>query len=125
MLNRQPRASASRRYTGLAGANHSRLGCVVPRSHGGVRRRSVGDPISLNAALARLAAIAGRPLDVSRAARESGDVLHTAADVTRAREELGFAPATSFAPGLQAEFQWVLAGVKRRPRLAAVSARPV
>ena len=43
-------------------------------------------PISLNGALEQLAAIAGRPLDVSRAERESGDVLHTAADVGRARE---------------------------------------
>ena len=73
-------------------------------------------------ALARLAAIAGRPLDVSRAGRESGDVLHTAADITRAREELGFVPATSLAEGLQAEFEWVVARTRRRPRLAAVSA---
>jgi UDP-glucuronate 4-epimerase len=83
-----------------------------------------GDPISLNAALELLAAIAGRPLDVSRAARESGDVLHTAADVTRARAELGFAPATSLAAGLRAEFEWVRARAEREPRLAAVSARP-
>ena len=83
-----------------------------------------GSPVSLNAALEQLASIAGRPLDVSRAERESGDVLHTAADVTRAREELGFAPATSLAAGLRAEYEWVLARAERRPRLAAVSARP-
>ncbi len=74
-----------------------------------------GDPISLNAALERLAAIAGRPLDVSRAERESGDVLHTAADVSRASAELGFAPATGLAEGLQAEFEWVPARAERTP----------
>ena len=44
-----------------------------------------GSPVSLNAALEQLAAIAGRPLDVTRAERESGDVLNTAADTSRAR----------------------------------------
>ena len=83
-----------------------------------------GSPVSVNAALEQLASIAGRPLDVSRAERESGDVLHTAADVTRAREELGFVPATGLAAGLRAEYEWVLARAERRPRLAAVSARP-
>ena len=83
-----------------------------------------GSPVSLNAALEQLAAIAGRPLDVTRAERESGDVLDTAADTRRAREELGFAPATTLAAGLRAEFEWVLARAQRRPRLAAVGARP-
>ena len=80
-----------------------------------------GSPISLNGALEQLAAIAGRPLDVSRAERESGDVLHTAADVSRARAELGFAPATTLADGLRAEYEWVLARAPRRPRLAVAT----
>ena len=55
-----------------------------------------GAPVSLNAALEQLAAIAGPPARrPPRASRESGDVLHTAADGSRAREELGFAPATT------------------------------
>jgi UDP-glucuronate 4-epimerase len=66
-----------------------------------------GAPVSLNAALDRLAALAGRPLDVRRHGRESGDVLHTAADIGRAREELGFAPGTPLEEGLEAEFDWV------------------
>jgi nucleoside-diphosphate-sugar epimerase len=80
-----------------------------------------GSPISLNGALEQLAAIAGRPLDVSRAERESGDVLHTAADVGRARRELGFAPATTLASGLRAEYEWVLQRAERPPLLAAAS----
>jgi UDP-glucose 4-epimerase len=67
-----------------------------------------GAPVSLNAALEALAGIAGRPLDVRRGERESGDVLHTAADLSSARDELGFAPSTSLADGLAAEFAWVL-----------------
>jgi nucleoside-diphosphate-sugar epimerase len=66
-----------------------------------------GAPVSLNAALERIAALAGRPLDVRRCGRESGDVLHTAADVTRAARELRFRPSTELADGLAAEFRWV------------------
>jgi UDP-glucuronate 4-epimerase len=80
-----------------------------------------GAPVSLNTALAELAGLVGRPLDVRRRERESGDVLHTAADVARAREELGFAPATSLAEGLGAELSWVLDRLE--PRARAVSAR--
>ena len=80
-----------------------------------------GSPVSVNAALEELASIAGRPLDVRRAGRESGDVLHTAADVSRARDELGFRPATSLAEGLQAEYEWVVERAEARRGLAVVS----
>jgi nucleoside-diphosphate-sugar epimerase len=62
--------------------------------------------VSLNDALAMLAGIAGRPLDVRRGGRESGDVLHTGADISRARRDLGFEPATDLRNGLRAEFEW-------------------
>jgi UDP-glucose 4-epimerase len=93
------------------------------RSAGG-RAYNVGGgaPVSLNAALDRLAALAGRPLDVRRHGRESGDVLHTAADIGRAREELGYEPATPLDTGLEAEFEWVRARAAA-PLGARVSAR--
>jgi UDP-glucuronate 4-epimerase len=77
-----------------------------------------GSPVSVNAALAELAAIAGRPLDVRRSCPEAGDVSHTAADTTRAREELGFAPATSLSEGLRAEYEWVRRRVEAEPEKA-------
>ena len=45
-------------------------------------------------------------------------MLHTSADTTRAREELGFAPTTPLAEGLRAEYEWVLE--RGEERLAAV-----
>ncbi len=81
-----------------------------------------GDRVSLNCALERLAAIAGRPLDVRRSGRESGDVLHTGADIDRARSALGYDPRTDLATGLAAEFEWVRARTRRdrrfRPAIA-------
>ena len=67
-----------------------------------------GSRVSLAGALELLAAIAGRPLDVRRRERESGDVQDTGADIARARDALGFEPATELRDGLRAEFEWVL-----------------
>jgi nucleoside-diphosphate-sugar epimerase len=36
-----------------------------------------------------------------------GDALHTGADLTRARQLLGFAPKTTLAHGLEAEVEWI------------------
>jgi UDP-glucuronate 4-epimerase len=83
----------------------------------GVLNVGGGGAISLNRALELLAGIAGRPLDVRRGARESGDVQDTGADISRARALLGFAPRTSVTDGLAAELEWVLsAPAERRAR---------
>jgi UDP-glucuronate 4-epimerase len=79
---------------------------------GGGARASLAETLEL------LAGIAGRPLDVRRRERESGDVQDTGADIGRARAELGFAPATSLADGLRAEFEWVR---ERKHELGAVA----
>ena len=73
-----------------------------------------GSRVSLAAVLELLAAIAGRPLDVRRRERESGDVQNTGADITRARDVLGFRPATDLRTGLEAEFEWVLERARAR-----------
>jgi nucleoside-diphosphate-sugar epimerase len=78
-----------------------------------------GARVSLNRALEVLAAAAGRPLDVRRQDRETGDV-HTGADIGRAAADLGYAAATGLEAGLRAELDWVAerAGTVS-PRLAA------
>jgi UDP-glucose 4-epimerase len=66
-----------------------------------------GDAVSVNRALETLAGLAGRPLDVRRRARQTGDVRDTGADTGRARAELGFSPQTGLETGLAAELAWV------------------
>ena len=78
-----------------------------PQAAGGVYNVGGGARVSLNRALEVLAAVAGRPLDVRRQERETGDVLHTGADIARARADLGFAPGTGLEAGLSAELAWV------------------
>jgi UDP-glucose 4-epimerase len=79
-----------------------------------------GDRISVNRALETLAGLAGRPLDVRRRERATGDVRDTGADTTRARQELGFEPHTDLETGLAAEFEWVCE--RFAPRLRSLTA---
>ena len=55
----------------------------------------------MNEAIALLERIAGRPLDVERAARGPGDQRRTKADTTRIQDELGWQPSTSLEDGLR------------------------
>ena len=78
-----------------------------------------GSRVSLNDVLEVLAEIVGAPLDVRRSGRESGDVMHTGADISRARQDLGYEPATGVAEGLRAEVDWTAEQHDTRPGLAA------
>jgi UDP-glucose 4-epimerase len=77
---------------------------------------------SLNRALEVLAGLAGRPLDIRRGDRESGDVKDTGADTERAREELGFEPATTLEEGLAAELEWVHRRTAPLPQVRSLTA---
>jgi UDP-glucuronate 4-epimerase len=81
-----------------------------------------GNRTSLNRALEVLAGLSGRPLDVRRGERESGDVRDTGADTERARVELGFAPRTSLEDGLAAELTWVRERAEADARVRSLTA---
>lgn len=68
-----------------------------------------GAQIGLNDAIGMIEEIAGKPLQVIRDERETGDVRDTGADTTRARTELGFEPSVDFREGLARQFAWVAA----------------
>jgi UDP-glucuronate 4-epimerase len=99
----------------------TRAAGVVEGIGGEVYNAGGGSRVSLASTLDLLAGIAGRPLDVRHEDRESGDVQDTGADITRAGEALGFAPATSLEEGLAAEFEWVRRRARGRLEAAAVS----
>jgi nucleoside-diphosphate-sugar epimerase len=66
-----------------------------------------GSRVSINQVLAQIELIAGRPLDIRREPAQKGDMRDTFADTSLARAELGFAPRTSLADGLRAEYEWL------------------
>ncbi len=67
-----------------------------------------GSRVSVNQVLDLIAAISGKTLDVRREGTQKGDMRDTFADTSLARADLGFAPATSLADGLHAEYRWLL-----------------
>ena len=50
--------------------------------------------------------VCGRQLDLERRPPRTGDVTHTLADITRAREELGYSPSTDFRGQLKRMASW-------------------
>ena len=69
-----------------------------------------GSRVSMNEVIDIIGRVAGRPLAVHRDAAQMGDMRHTYADTTLARQDLGFAPRVGLEEGLAAEYQW-LSGV--------------
>ena len=65
----------------------------------------------MSEAIALAEEIAGRELTVERHAAAVGDVRRTRADVSKAGDELGWAPTTSLADGLRAQWEWAAARV--------------
>jgi UDP-glucuronate 4-epimerase len=72
-----------------------------------------GSETSLLAAIELAERLAGRRLDLRHEETASGDVRRTSADTSRARAELGWAPATSLAQGIAAQLDWASARIVR------------
>jgi nucleoside-diphosphate-sugar epimerase len=65
-----------------------------------------GTEVSMLEAIETLARVSGRRLEVVRTPRRVGDAARTAADTSRIREALGWAPTTLFEEGLEAQWRW-------------------
>ena len=63
-------------------------------------------PISVLDALEIVRQVTGLPVRVEFRPPVAGDVPHTASDITRAREELGYAPRVPLEQGLAAQWKW-------------------
>ncbi len=70
-------------------------------------RPGAGSRVTINQVLEIIGRLTGRPLDIRRLPAEKGDMRDTFADTTRARTDLGFAPAHSLESGLAAECAWL------------------
>jgi nucleoside-diphosphate-sugar epimerase len=70
-----------------------------------------GEEASMLEAIAVLEEVSGRALAVRRVGVAEGDMARTNADITRIREELGWAPRTSLRDGLTSMWSWAAARV--------------
>jgi UDP-glucose 4-epimerase len=66
-----------------------------------------GSRVSMNDVLDMIARVAGRRPHVNIDPAQKGDMRHTYADTSRARAELGYAPAVGLETGLAAEYHWL------------------
>ncbi len=66
-----------------------------------------GEQVSINELLRRLKEVMGRDdIEPEYKDARTGDILHSLADIGRARELLGYAPKVGLASGLQATTEW-------------------
>jgi nucleoside-diphosphate-sugar epimerase len=65
-----------------------------------------GSQVSLREALELLDELVDEPVTVTYEKTERGDIRHTSADTTRARELLGFEPEVSLGEGLARQVEW-------------------
>jgi len=74
-----------------------------------------GSQVSVDEAIELIEGFAGKPLEVRRQGRAVGDVRHTGADTSRARERLGFEARAEFPAALEEQFEWAVESFAARP----------
>ena len=97
----------TRDFTYVADAVEANWLALVPRAVGEVFNVGGGSRCSVNQVLASLEEILGRPIRRDHRPTQPGDVRHTWADTTRAREVLGFSPRVSLREGLARQVEWL------------------
>jgi nucleoside-diphosphate-sugar epimerase len=80
--------------------------CTAPRASGEVINVAVGGRISINELCATIASVLGSTVKPEYTPPRAGDVRDSQADITRAREILGYQPIVSFEEGLRRTLEW-------------------
>jgi UDP-glucose 4-epimerase len=97
----------TRDFTFIADAVTANLLAAERGTGGQIFNIGGGSEVSLSRVLEEVAEATGRSVRVRREPRQKGDVRHTLADCTRAREELGFRPTVGLRAGLAREWEWI------------------
>lgn len=82
------------------------LACEAPGASGGVFNIGTGDRISLNQTLELLRRLSGKKLEARYEPSRDGDIRDSQADISKAREILGYDPTVRFEEGLERTFDW-------------------
>ena len=82
------------------------LACEAPNVSGRVFNVGVGGRVSLNNVLRELGRITGKTLEAKYDPPRDGDIRDSQADISQAREFLGYEPQVSFEEGLARTFEW-------------------
>jgi nucleoside-diphosphate-sugar epimerase len=101
------------------------LACEAPSASGKVFNVGVGGRFSLNQTVALLNKIAGKSLEVKYEAGRDGDIRDSQADISQAREFLGYDPQVAFEEGLARTFEWYRAAQAKSSIAPASPPAPV
>lgn len=82
------------------------LACAAPDVVGRVINIGAGTRYTLLKVIEHFSHLAGTPLPVHHLEPRAGDVRHSQADITLAREVLGYSPQVSFSEGLEKTVAW-------------------
>jgi UDP-N-acetylglucosamine/UDP-N-acetyl-alpha-D-glucosaminouronate 4-epimerase len=82
------------------------LACEAPGVSGGVFNVGTGARISLNRTLELFRRLSGKDLQARYDPLREGDIRDSQADISRARELLGYEPTVPFEEGLERTFAW-------------------
>ena len=77
----------------------------APAAPGGVYNIACGSSVTLNELVAELRTQMDVPVDAIHGEPRAGEVLHSLADISRARADLGYAPSVGLAEGLRATIE--------------------
>jgi nucleoside-diphosphate-sugar epimerase len=93
------------------------LAATVPAASGEVFNVAYGESHTINELLAALGEIAGRPIEPAHRPPRLGEVRHSAADIAKAREVLGYEPAVGFSEGLHRTHEFFVSDESLIPRI--------
>jgi len=82
------------------------LSCKKPGVGGQVFNVACGDRITVNSMLQQINKITGKDIAPIYSEPRQGDIKHSQADITRAKECLGYQPLISFEEGLRHTIEW-------------------
>lgn len=98
----------SRDFTYVSDVVEANLAAASAPVEGQVFNIGGGSRITVKEVIRILGEMLGKEPRVEYLPPEKGDVKHTAADVSRAREHLGYRPSVSIQDGLRREAEWLL-----------------
>jgi nucleoside-diphosphate-sugar epimerase len=82
------------------------LACEAPGAAGGVFNIGTAHAISLNQTIDLFCGITGKTIQAQYEAPRDGDIRDSLADISRARETLGYEPTVFFEEGLKRTYDW-------------------
>ena len=89
------------------------LACKAPGVAGQFFNVACGDRITVNSMLHQINKITGKDISPVYADARAGDIKHSQADITRAKERLSYEPRVSFEEGLRNTIEWYRENLSR------------